>query len=149
MANGKLRAYERYSWTVLFALALLLAASSLFILAAGLDENDVEGSTGLTVEEIDGFSAGVVTYMQRLEALIGVATLGLSVFAAGNSWLGARDGGRVIWFLLGAFPGTLLLFSAVFFLHDSAGLGSFYIVVAAIAAVSWLLSYRRFASRPA
>lgn len=137
---------QKYAWMPLFAIAALFALSGLYVLFAGLDESDVQGSTGMSVEEITAFNPAVVDYMQRLERLLGVAWVGVTVLAAAVVWSGAHGGGaRASWYALWAFAGMLFAASATFFVYESAGLGAFYLAGGVLTAAMLGLSYRRFA----
>lgn len=144
--DQKLKRYERYAWAVSFAVAVLLVLATLSILFVGLDENDVESSTGVTVAEIAAFDPDVVEYMERLERLLGVTGAAAAGLAAAFIWVSAKRGSaRNEWYAVWLFPAMLLGDSVVFFAADGAGLGTFYAVAGIVVAITHALSFKRFA----
>lgn len=134
--------YERRASSFVLVLAVLVALFGLFVLFSPVDSNDFETETGVAWSEFSDNAPAVADYLRREARLLGAVTLGFGLFAAGLS-LGSRQRpDRTLSRLLWIFPAVLGLIGIVFLVSDAAGLGSFYVVVAIIAAIGVALSLR-------
>ena len=141
-----LKPYENYAWIVFFSIAVLLTASGLYPLIAGLDPEVLERNTGVTIEQLDAFDPDLAVFITGLERLIGIAAVTGSALAAAVSWIARRgNSGRGTWYALWLFPAMLLGSAGIFMSGEGAGLGEFYGGAGLLAGVAHALSYRRFA----
>ena len=129
------------AWILLFVLGLIVALFSLGAIAAGVDENDFETSTGIAWSEVRETSPSIASYIVRLERLIGVGYVitGLTWAALALRMLRRRQ--REAWFILWGMPLVFGSASAVFILHEASGLGIYYGVFTLLAVLGLILSY--------
>ena len=120
------------SWVYL-AVALLVAAMTLYVLFVPVDASDFERTTGGDWDAFSAANPAVADYLTREARLLAIGFLGLGLMAtavgralsrSGDSWIV-----RAAWVL----PVALVAGALVFFGGDGATLGAFYLALGVIA----------------
>ena len=107
------RAYERYGWVILFAVAVILALFGIgdLIQGSAADTAIVEGITGMTPDEIGAADPRIRVLIDQQARAVGGAFVVLGLLAAGIAWTSFRRGERWAWYALWTLP----LLSALIF----------------------------------
>ena len=139
-ANRQVAWFRRYGWGIPFALGALLGLFGIGVIFMGADPNDFESSTGISWEALSSTSPEVALYINRLERLLGAMTFGFGAWAAIVAFTYLKKGDRTAWRAMWLVPIALSMGAAVFFVSESAGLGSFYLGAVLIALLGQVLS---------
>lgn len=139
------RFYQKHAWIILFGLGLLLSLSTIGILVSGSNPPmQFEVDTGVAWK---GFAADyptVATLVTITEQLIAAGFLGFALFATVIAFSKYRAGERWAWYIMWIFVGVLTFAAILFFTHEQAYVGYFYVGAAVLAVVGLLLPVRRF-----
>ncbi len=100
------KAYEKYAWIILFAVAVIFALFGIGDLVQGsaADTAIVEGITGMTPDEIEAADPRIRVLIDQQARAGGGAFLVLGLLAAGIAWTSFRRGERWSWYALWTLP---------------------------------------------
>lgn len=134
-------------WTLLFAVALLQAVASLFLLLAS-GPATFEADTGVAWSELSGIFPTVATQFVMAQQASLVANLALGLFSVLVIYFAFRSGQRWAWFAMwilpvSMIPGTVSLLRT----ENQAGAAVFGIVFILITIAGLLISFRAFFPR--
>lgn len=139
------RFYQKHAWIILFGLASLLSLSTMGILVSGSNPPmQFEVDTGISWTSFAGDYPTVATLVTLTEQLIGTGFLGFALFATVIAFTKYRAGERWAWYIMWIFAGVLTLAAVLFFTHEQAYVGYFYIGAAVLVVVGLLLPVRKF-----
>lgn len=128
---------------VVGVIALLMAATSVFILFVPVSASDFEAATGVGWEAFSSANPEAADYLTREARVLAVGFAGFSVMAAVQALGPLRRGdqwaGRTLWLL----PVTLLGVAVVFLLSGGRTLGGTYLVAGFVTAVALARARRR------
>lgn len=128
---------------IFVVIALLLAATSAYILFTPIDPSNFEAATGV---EWDGFSAGnpeAADYLVREARLLALGFLSLTLLVATVAWGPLQRGDPWVKRVLWLFPATLLGAALVFLLSGDGVLTGTYLTAGAVSAVALAMAGRR------
>jgi hypothetical protein len=141
----KEKVYQKYAWLILLGVGVLMLLSTSFILLNGANPPaQFETDTGVAWVDFKRDYPTVATLVSLLELLLGSGYAAVGLFATVIAFTKFRQGERWAWFLLWIVPGLLSLAAVLFFTHDQAYVGYYYIGLVAIALVGLLLPFRKF-----
>jgi hypothetical protein len=133
---------NRAATMVLLALALLLAAATIYILIEPVDASNFESTTGTAWDAFSTLNPEAADYLIREARLLAVGWLGFTLLAAGVVWWPLRRGDGWARGVLWLFPIALLGATAVFMASGDTVLGGSYLVAGVVAGVA-LAALRR------
>lgn len=133
----------RAAVAIVIVIALLLAATSAYLLFVPVDSSDLESATGATWESFTAVDPAAADYLAREARVLAVGYLGFALLVAAVAWVPLRRGDpwavRALWL----FPATLLGTAAVFLSSGATTLGGTYLGAGALAAAALVTVARR------
>jgi hypothetical protein len=139
------KVHQKYAWLILFAIGLLVMFSTAFIVLNGANPpSQFETDTGVAWNDLKGDYPTVATLVSLLELLVGSGFFAIGLFATVIAVTKYRKGERWAWVILWILPGVLALAALMFFTHNQAYVGYYYIGLVAIAVLGLLLPIRKF-----
>ena len=137
--------HKKYAWLIIFCLGLLILLSTAFIVLNGANPpSQFEADTGVAWADFQHDYPTVATLVSLLELLVGSAFFAIGLFAITIAVTKYRNGEQWAWVVLWILPGVLGLAALMFFTHDQAYVGYYYIGLVAIAVLGLLLPVRKF-----
>ena len=119
-------------------IATLMILAGLYILSQPVDPGDFESTTGVAWNGFAADNPEVAEYLEREARLLGVSFAGLGVAGLAVALQLLRTGNRAGWTIAWFIPLVLVAAAIVFYTGDGAALGTFYGVIAFLAAaVVW------------
>ena len=140
------RAFQ-VSWAALFAISVLMALVSIWVISAPIDQDVFHASTGQSWSAFASASPTVAVFLEREVRLLGVSHAGVSMLAAAVTWLWLRTGDRRATGALWILPATLAATAALLFSGGTASLGQFYALLAVLTSVALVVADRALAGR--
>lgn len=126
----------------LMAVALLLAATTAYILIDPVSPSDFEATTGVDWTTFSAANPEAADYLSREARLLAVGWLGLHLVVAATVWLPLRKGEDWAKKLLWLYPISLLAAGLVFLGGGGAALGGMYLAVAVVTGLALPVSGR-------
>lgn len=128
---------------IVFVTALLLAATTAFILVVPVDASNFETTTGVSWDAFAAANPEAADYLTREARILAVGYLGFTLLVAAVTWWPLRRGdpwaARALWL----FPATLLAAAVVFLSSDDGLLGGMYLGAGAVTGIALVLAGRR------
>lgn len=103
-------AIEKYAWVIMFMFGFLcLVAAPVNLFGAPPNPPSPEGTTGLTLGEMDDRIPGMGNYIAGISTQMGNFLLAMGVLLMGISAVPYRKGEKWAWFVSWTLPVTLLI----------------------------------------
>lgn len=144
MATGE-KKYEHYAWVIIFIFGVLtVIAAPINLLGTPPNPPSPQGTTGLTLNEMDNRLPGILVYIRSISRQLGNFMLAMGVLLIGIAVVPYRKGERWAWFVAWILPLTLAIqmINSRGGLGWQADLGGLVVVVAGL-----FLPYRKFFPR--
>lgn len=137
--------YQRLAWVIPFAVGVLMLLSTLFIVVSGANPPaQFEVDTGVVWSVFKSDYPTVAQLVSLLELLVGIGYFTIGVFTAVIAVTLYREGKSWAWYVLWILPAVLGFAAVLFFTHDQAYVGYYYVGLAVISLVGLILPLRRF-----
>ena len=142
MDTSREKAYEKYAWIIFFALGLLsVIAAPINLLGTPPNPPSPEGTTDLTLDEIDARIPGIRGYIGSISTQLGNFMLAMGVLLMGIAAVPYRKGERWAWYTCWIMPVLLVIQLA----NSRGGLGwQADLAGLAVVLAGLFMSFRKF-----
>ena len=104
------KAYEKYAWIIIFIFGLLwLIAAPINLLGTPPNPPSPEGTTGLTLDQMEARIPGIHGYISSISRQLGNFMLGLGVLIMGIAAVPYRKGEKWAWYVVWILPVSLVI----------------------------------------
>jgi hypothetical protein len=140
-------AYQRLAWVIPFGVGVLMLLSTLFIVLSGANPPaQFEVDTDVMWSVFKSDYPSVAQLVSLLELLVGIGYFTIGAFTVVIAATTFREGKSWAW-VLWILPAVLGFAAVLFFTHDQAYVGYYYVGLALLSPVGLILPVRRFFPR--
>ena len=104
------KGYQKYAWVILFVFGILwLIAAPINLLGAPPNPPSPEGTTGLTLDQMEARMPGLQAYIGSISRQLGNFMLALGVLIMGIAAVPYRNGEKWAWYMFWVLPIILVI----------------------------------------